>query len=483
MSRINTNVPAQKAIFQFQRNNADLSVALQRLSTGLRINRGGDDPAGLIVSERLRSEARGLQQAVANTVRAKNVISTAEGALNEVSALLLSAQALVVRTSNEAGLTEEEVRANQLEIDSILSSIDRIAETTRFGQEPLLNGERSYTLSAVSNAAFGSVSVFGAHVPFRGTRDVRVQVLQSAQTAELRFIGSNTSGPSTTSATTIQVQGNKGSEIISLVAGSTLDVIRDAINAVTALTGVSAVVSSTGTPGIASSITFNSIGVGSDSYVSVTPLGGNFVVQGNQNIEQRDNGEEASVLIDNQQAQVDGLRAFVRTSDLDTRIILTREFIQTLSSSTFSITGGGSIFQVTPELKPSGQGRLGLGSVSSTHLGDEVSGLLHTLRSGQNNELSTLNFSTAQEIVNEAIDQVASYRARLGSFQRNLLDPTLNAQSIAFENVTASESVIRDADIAVEVSNLTRAQILVQSTQSVLQIANSVPTQVLGLLQ
>ncbi|MCH7632679.1 MAG: hypothetical protein IIB59_05650 [Planctomycetes bacterium] len=81
-----------------------------------------------------------------------------------------------------------------------------------------------------------------------------------------------------------------------------------------------------------------------------------------------------------------------------------------------------------------------------------------------------------------AISQVASHRGRLGNIQRNEIDPAINAQSITLENVTASESLIRDADMAVEISALTRAQILVQSTQRALQIANSIPNLVLSLL-
>ena len=108
--------------------------------------------------------------------------------------------------------------------------------------------------------------------------------------------------------------------------------------------------------------------------------------------------------------------------------------------------------------------------------------MLYTLRSGQSNDLKSKNFLTAQDIVNESINQISSYRGRLGNFQKNKLEPAISSQSITLENVKASESVIRDADIAEEVTALTRAQILVQSTQSTLQIAASAPQAVLQLL-
>ncbi|MHC4091314.1 MAG: flagellin, partial [Planctomycetota bacterium] len=132
MSRINTNIPALVAIGRLRRNQEDLNVRLERLSTGLRINRGADDPAGLIASEILRNEIRTIRQAIDNSARAINVISTAEGALHEVSALLLDVRALITSTANESALAPAEVQANQQEIDAILTSVNRIANTTEF---------------------------------------------------------------------------------------------------------------------------------------------------------------------------------------------------------------------------------------------------------------------------------------------------------------------------------------------------------------
>ena len=134
MSRINTNIPAIQAVHRLEANHADLNLGLERLATGLRINRARDDPAGLIASEILRSEMRSIRQAIANSTRAGQVMTTAEGAINEVSALLLDLQSLIVEAANEAGLTDSEVAANQLSIDSILDSIDRIADTTKFAE-------------------------------------------------------------------------------------------------------------------------------------------------------------------------------------------------------------------------------------------------------------------------------------------------------------------------------------------------------------
>src|SRR5262249_49105970 len=112
MARINSNIPSQIARANLARANKDLEVRLQRLSPGLQINRGADNPAGLIVSERLRSEISGLNQAVSNSDRASNVIATTEGALSEVSDLLSSIKGLVVEAANTGATSDEERTAN-----------------------------------------------------------------------------------------------------------------------------------------------------------------------------------------------------------------------------------------------------------------------------------------------------------------------------------------------------------------------------------
>lgn len=464
------------------RNQADLEVRLERLATGLRINRGRDDPAGLIASERLRTEIRTIQQAIENSSRAANVVMTAEGALNEVSALLLDMQALVVATANEAGLVDEEVAANQLQIDSILDSLDRISSTTAFAGKNLLDGTLGYHLSGAPPEAFPTVQIFGARISQTGTRKVTVKVTQSAQTAQISFVGAKLNGTSTTSATTIQIRGNLGSEILTFASGSTLTEVRAAINNFTPATGVSAIVSSPGMGVTTSALIVNSTEVGSDAFVSVSPIGGNFIVTGNNNTTIRRVGVDAGVLVDGQPAQVRGLRADVRAGGLDARFFLTKTFGQTLSSASFTITGGGALFQLTPEISPNGQVNIGFNSTRTTQLGNAVTGLLYTLRSGEANDLAGKNFATAQKVLVEAIDQIASFRGRLGNLQRNVIDPNINNQSVTLENVTASESMIRDADMARELSALTRAEILVQATQRTLQIANTIPQLVLSLL-
>ena len=119
MSRISTNVPSLIAARILGTNQNSMNTALQRLSTGLRINSGKDDPAGLIASETLRSEMRGISQAIENSTRATNVLSTAEGALNEISSLLLDIRGLINHGANDGAIGNDELKADQLQIDSL----------------------------------------------------------------------------------------------------------------------------------------------------------------------------------------------------------------------------------------------------------------------------------------------------------------------------------------------------------------------------
>src|SRR5437762_11478934 len=189
MSQIHTNLSSVQAIHQLGPNQNDLALRLQRLSSGLRINTGKDAPAGLIASESLRSEINGINQAIDNSQRAGNVINTAEGALSEVSSLLLEVQSLTNQAANTGALSPDEIKANQLQVDAILNSINRIANTTQFNGVKLLNGSLDYSTSGVASTAIDVVQLYQAKVPDNGFINVDVQVAASAKLGEVDFSG------------------------------------------------------------------------------------------------------------------------------------------------------------------------------------------------------------------------------------------------------------------------------------------------------
>src|SRR3954447_22192665 len=189
MSRINTNVSSLVAQRILGKNNQSLNTSLQRLSTGLKINSGSDNPAGLIASENLRAEKAGITQAIDNAGRASNIIGTAEGGLSEVSSLLTELQSLVGQTANSGGLSKEEKQANQLQVDSILSTINRIAQSTAFQGTKLLNGNYDYTTSGVNSTSFDNVHINSSRIPEGASVNVVVQVVTSATTGTLTYSG------------------------------------------------------------------------------------------------------------------------------------------------------------------------------------------------------------------------------------------------------------------------------------------------------
>jgi flagellin len=468
MSRINTNINSFQAIRSMQKNQGDLTTRLQRLSTGLRINTGKDDPSGLIASETLRSEMNGISTAVDNTQRASNVINTAEGALNEVSSLLNQVQSLTLQAANTGALSDEEIKANQLQLDSILNSITRIANTTEFGGRRLLDGSLDYTTANVASAAIDTMSINSAKIPDNGSTTINVEVVASAQLAAINYTGGALVGN-----VTLEVAGNDGTEQITFASGTAMSAVAAGVNQLTTATGVSAI--ATG-----SSLTFNSVNYGSDQFVTVRAVTGSFTASG-----VNDTGVDATVMINGSKADVQGRTANLRTSNLDLSITLDEDFAtrQAGSDTTqFQITGGGAKFQIGSEVSRNGQVHIGLQSVATTRLGDETVGFLSSLASGQDNSLVGGNTTQAQRVVDRAISQVAFLRGRLGALQKNVLETNVNSLGVALENVTASESAIRDADFAEETAALTRAQILSQANTSVLAQANQSPQSVLSLL-
>jgi len=475
MARINTNVSVLAAQRGLAKSQRALSDTLQRLSSGLQINRGADDPAGLIVSEGLRSEMAGLSQAIDNCSRASNVIATAEAALGEVASLLLTIKELVVEAASTGAMSAEEIEANQLQINSAIESITRISNTTTFAGLHLLNGSLDYITSGVDSSAIKALHIQQANFGTARTMPVNIEVLTSAKTAELRFLTS-----AITSSVTIEIAGNEGVEVLTFVSGTAASAIAFAVNRVTDSTGVR--VDLVNSAHAASGIVFRSDGYGSKSFVSVRAQSGTFVTKDrNGNTATRSTGVDAVATLNGALTVGDGLTIKLNTNALDLELTLDENF--GAGTTSFVITGGGANFQLGPQVTSNQQVSLGIRSVAASKLGDDNVGYLNELITGGPASLVAGGAGRASRIVECAIRQVAVIRGQLGAFEKNTLQTTTASLSVALENVTASESSIRDADFAKETSALTRAQILTQAGTSVLAIANSTPQTVLQLLQ
>lgn len=190
MTRINTNVSSLVAQNRLNSTNNDLQTSLTRLSTGLRINTGKDDPAGLIASEALRSDITGINKAISNTQRASQIIATADSALGQVSSLLNDVRGLVVEAANNGALSDDEIAANQLQVDSSLEAINRIAQTTSFQGRRLLDG----SLDFVTQAGTGfdtakSLQIDQANLGAAGSIGVNIDIGAAATRATVSSSG------------------------------------------------------------------------------------------------------------------------------------------------------------------------------------------------------------------------------------------------------------------------------------------------------
>ena len=493
MSRINQNVPSMIAQRVNTQNSRMLSNALEKLSTGYRINRGSDGPAGLIISENLRGELRGIDAAIGNAQRAEQVVNIAEGGLQEVSNMLVEVQSLVGQTANEAGLSSEEREANQLQIDNILSTIDRIANSVSFQGTKLLNGNFDYSLSGQYTAAsgFGDIAINSVKLSDNAGafRQVTVTVTQSAQTAR-QYLRLSAAGIANggSGAVTFEVAGARGAQQFSFASGTSQAQIRTAINAFTEALGVSATV-------CGNNVRVDSTGFGTESFVRmreiananaatnfVSATGGGAAVQ-----ELRTAGRDATVNINGVVATARGLTARVALDGFDVSVSLigsgAGSFNTVNGSRGFQVTGGGADFNLAPDVSLASKVSLGIETVTSTNLGNSGSGFLSELKSGGSANVQNGNLTKAQEILDLATKQVSSLRGRLGAFTKNVVGSTITSLGVTLENTTAAESAIRDTDFAAETAAMTRAQILMQASTQALALSNQAPQAVLQLMR
>ena len=381
--RINNNITAMTARRALGVNSRTLATRIERLSTGLRINRAADDAAGLAISEGMRAEIGGLTQGVRNAEQATNLSQVAEGALNQVSAMLIRMRELAVQAASST--VNSNNRANlQAEFSQLIAEIDRVALSTSYNNTVLLTGFGN-TVSAAASTALTSSATTG----------VAGVTLSGATAGSYAFLDVNSNDNQITIGNGVATQ--------TIDIGSILD--NDAIGGVVA----------TGTTAVAN---FDRIGL-------------------ILNLDDR-----------------------YRDGDLDGLTLLISQ-------------GTGGSFQVGPDNKVVDRIEFGLDDMRA---------------SGPELNLNTTSVATLLSargtitILDLAIDRVASERADIGAIQNRLAFTVASANN-AIENIQASESSIRDADIALEVSEFTRAQILTQAATAVLAQANALPQTALSLLQ
>jgi flagellin len=376
--RIFNNIAAVNAQRNLAINDAMLSKSLERLSSGLRVNRAADDAAGLGISQQMRAQISGLNQASRNAGQAINLVQTAEGGMVEIHNMLTRMRELAVQAASDS-VSDTERAYLDSEFDQLRSEIDRIADSTKYNGTALING--SYTGNSVSYAA-----------------------AQTTATADLGVQRIDLTGASA------------GTFTVSDAAGTALTLTDGTITQTVTLTGSG----TNGAPGDGETVVANFSQLG----ITLT------------------------------------LNAAYDDTDLAGTIIGVD-------------AGAGGSFQVGADNDANNRIAFNIGNLKAT-------GATLNLASS---DISTRSASqTAITSLDSAVDSVNSQRATLGSVQNRLGYTIANLNNVS-ENIQASESTIRDADFALEVSQFTRNQILVQAGTAMLAQANTVTQNVLSLLR
>jgi flagellin-like hook-associated protein FlgL len=462
-----TNVNTLSLLNILNRTSAAQSQTLTRLSTGSRINAGRDDPAGLISMRGLETELAAVDAAISNNQRTDAMLNVADKSLTEVASLLNEIKDLAIASANEDGISADELAANQSQVDEAISAIDRIIGTTEFNGKKLLDGSLAIQTTGVDTTKISDLKVYSRD-PDSDT-SLTVSVSSAAEKAQLQIATT-----SATDATSISVQGKDGVVVIDIASGDNLSAVAASINAATAQTGVAA--SAAG-----GDLTLLSSDYGSAAFVRVSVVtdttdtsftGGS------------DDGVDASVTVNGQSTAVDGLQVGYSAGGVSLTFNLTEDYNDgTVSGDetfTVSSSSGGATFQMGTTATT--RSTIGIDGLYSHQLGSAVLGYLSSLKGGGTNSLVN-DPNQAAQIASEAAEQVAKAQGRVGGFLKFQVGTALNQQNATRESLTSALSTIKDVDYATETAELSRQNILMQASMSLLGLAQQQSSQVLSLLQ
>ena len=483
--RINTNIQSQNALRNVSLTSDMMGRTIERLASGLRVNRAADDPAGLIISENLRAQITGLQQAVNNAQDAVNMIKTAEAALDEVHNALRTMRQLTLHAANTGVNDYNALQADQTQIRALIDSINRIAEQTSFGTKRLLDGTSGISAAVTNPQRISGIFIGGTFNNFAtDSGAVTLQVTTAATRATI--IGTRTFAAGTTLASLMGTPAGNvviNGYTITADQNETVGSFINKINAVSHITGVMANFNLS-----TLRIELRHKEYGAQFEVDLQDTAGVILnAPGSQNavgvnaiatvVANTVNGIQTVTFTGGQATSDSGLR--LRDSYGNVIMLTEAGNDITLPAAQVAVVTAGLLqFQVGAN---AGQFvRFSLMDVNAAKLGTTaVPGeSLATIDITQPNSTDD-----ALRIIDAAIAEISKLRGDMGAFQRYILESNIRSLNVAKENVTASESTIRDADFALEISNFTKQQILMQSGMSVLAQANSMPQTVLQLLQ
>ena len=495
--RINHNISALKANTQLQRTNSAMEASIERLSSGYRINRAADDAAGMAISQKMKTQIRGLEQASRNASDGISVIQTAEGALSEVETMLQRMRELSVQAANGTN-TDEDRKAIQNEIDQLNAEIDRISETTEFNTKNLLDGNvdrKSYSNNSKVKLISQSDNVT--------SKDYKVTVNELGTKAYITGSGVGDFPVSAENAGTICLNGQE----LCIQAGDSLSQVYTALRDLGDVVNVNVFAGTVGDDGSQETValedgvplTFEAKDYGSGESVRIYSNNTNLLdllgltsptmnpsgdtADGDDEETLKSYGTDAKVTLD---LEEDSISAFADTATYaakGNKVTITDkdgfEMELEVEEGALDMNEGVATITVLEE----GPITLQVGAneyqtilvsipeVSSVTLGTD--GINIGTEAGASRAIGTLD---------DAINKVSSIRAKLGAYE-NRLDHAINNLDITGENMTESLSRIEDVDMAEEMSNYTQKNVLAQAGTSMLAQANQQPQTVLSLLQ
>ncbi len=494
---INTNVASLNAQRNLARSQGDLSRSMERLSSGLRINSAKDDAAGLAISDRMTAQIRGLNQAARNANDGISLAQTAEGAMQESTNILQRMRELAVQAANATNSAADRA-ALQAEVNQLKTEMNRIAQSTTFNGLKILDGtfvSQQFQVGPNANETIGvSIQSMAADDLGRYTLSDTDGVNQTANqgTGSMTVPAAALPASNTIAGQDLTITGSKGSDTITVGAGATAWDIASLVTNSASRTGVTATART--------EVTLDTLSA--DGIVTLTVGSGGNTATMNASVTQTDLSDLATVI--NDQSGTTGVTATVDGGSL----VLIQAEGKNIEISGYSHTSAGTIRTVPADgdtaqsLTNAAGATIITGTVELTSqdsytatstLGAAAGSVFNNTAGGDNvisglEEVTAIDISDvmgandALTIVDAALGKIDAQRGDLGALQNRFESTIANLKNVA-ENLTAARSRIRDADIAQETSEMTKANILQQAGVSILTQANQVPQLALQLLQ
>lgn len=495
---VRTNTMAMNANRQLSMNNSQVAKSLEKLSSGFRINRAADDASGLAISEKMKAQIKGLEQASANSQDGISLIQTAEGGLTEVHNMLNRMVELATKSANGTIRDDVDREAIQTEVDALNTEITRISKATNFNGINLLDGSLGSSKNiVVTNATIGGTAATISTVPpaassyttgtvAAGTAAQATLTVKytdengKAQSVDIAYTGTGTAATNAKAIADALKGDSKISSLFDVTGGSGTDAIVLKSKTTGANSAVVTGMSTTDTAAGAATVAGGTSVAGANAYntfdTNGLAVGDKFTINGKTYEFVAAAGDEA--VTKNATAIV--FNADFATGLADINAALKKDGIIAAQ------VGGGTEYSFKADPAATGKGlTLQIGDTNddfnkvTVSVGDMSAAGIGTEGINVSNQDSA---GDAIDVIKSAINTVSTNRANLGALQ-NRLEYTINNLDTTAENMNAANSRIRDTDMAKEMMNYTKMNILTQAAQAMLAQANQQPQAILQLLQ